>query len=273
MLSSSTDAMHSSRGWSSPHLPGVEVSLHAHVGPLPPFRLIPMVQLKLLVAGEAEVRSGSDVWKEKAGGCMIGAPDCNFRVVRRVSESATTLRVYLDPLVFDAWMQRREGPRSSDFKVRHLDDARLAEAMRDLERQLVTEAPGPALRASFDRLMERALDFLASTADSGSVARPEIRKAVKILHERFADPVSLDDLAFSAGLSKFHLIRLFNEEVGVAPHAFQLQLRVSHSRQLLASGLAVADVAVACGFADQAHFSRCFKSVVGYTPGSFRRMT
>ena len=272
MLSSSTDPMHSALGWSSPHLPGVEVSLHRHAGPLPPFRLIPMVQFKLLVDGEAEVRSGNDAWLEKSEGCMIGAPDCNFRVVRRVSESASTLRAYLEPRVFDEWMQRHQGPRSTDFKVRHLGDSNLGDALRSLEREMRTAAGAPALRASFDRLMERALGFLAATFDSGSVVRPEIRKAVEILQERFAHPVSLDELAGCVGMSKFHLIRLFHDEVGVAPHAFQLQLRVSHARRLLASGLAVADIAAACGFADQAHFSRCFKSLVGYTPGSFRRL-
>ncbi len=272
MLSSSTDAMHSSCGWSSPHLPGVEISRHAHAGPLPPFRMIPMVQLKLLLVGEAEVRSGSDGWHEKAGGCMIGAPECSFRVVKRLSETASTLRVYLDPTLFDEWMRRHQGPRSTDFRVRHLADPRLGDALLDLQRQMAAAAGAKDLRASFEALMERALDFLGSTVDSGSVIRPEIRKAVEILQERFAEPVALDELAASVGLSKFHFIRLFSEEVGVAPHGFQLQLRVSHSRQLLASGLPVAEVAAACGFADQAHFSRCFKSVVGYTPGGFRRL-
>jgi AraC-like DNA-binding protein len=272
VLSSSADAMHSESGWSSPHLPGVEVSLHSHFGPLPPFRLIPMVQLKVLVAGEAELRWGSDVWRETTGGCMAIAPECSFRVVQRLTDKASTLRVCVAPHVFDEWMRRHGGPRSSDFHVRHLPDPALAEALRDLERTMRAGAGAAALRASFEGVMRRAWHFLGATCETGNGSRPEVRKVVQILQDRFADSISLDQLTASVGLSKFHLIRLFRDEVGVAPHAFQLQLRVSRARELLASGLSVADVADACGFADQAHFSRCFKSTVGYTPGAFRRL-
>jgi AraC-like DNA-binding protein len=69
------------------------------------------------------------------------------------------------------------------------------------------------------------------------------------------------------------LVRLFREAVGVPPHAFQLQLRVSRAQQRLASGDSAADVAMACGFADQSHFSHCFKRIVGFTPGAFKRLT
>jgi AraC-like DNA-binding protein len=272
LLSSSTDAMHSAAGWTSPHLPGVEVSLRAHAGPLPRFRLIPMVQVGVLVTGEALVRWGNDIWHEKPGHCMVAAPECNFRIVRRLTETASTLRVYVAPRLFDERMRRRHGPPSTGFRLRHLADPVLAEAVRDLQGGMSRAARASVLHASFDRLMERVQRLLAATSGKGNETRPEIRKALEMLQKRFADPVPLDQLTEHVGLSKFHLIRVFRDEIGVAPHAFQLQLRISRARQFLASGRSLAEVAAACGFADQAHFSRCFKTAVGYTPGAFRRL-
>lgn len=231
-----------------------------------------MVQIKVLVTGQADLRWGGENWREEPGGCMAIAPECAFKVVRRLSEKATTLRACVAPQLFDEWMRRRGGPRSTDFHVRHLPDPALGDALWDLEQRLREVAGPTALRASFDRLMRQTRHFLAITRETRVGRRPEIRKAVQILQEHFADSVPLDLLTESVGLSKFHLIRLFRDEVGVAPHAYQLQLRISHARELLASGISVADVAAACGFADQAHFSRCFKSNVGYTPGAFRRL-
>jgi transcriptional regulator GlxA family with amidase domain len=272
LLSSSTDLMHDASWWTSPLLPGVEVSLRTHAGPLPRFRLIPMVQVGLVVAGEALVRWGTEVWHEKPGHSMVAAPDCNFRIVRRLTETASTLRAYIAPRVFDEWMRARRGPRSTEFRLRHIADPALGEALLDLQHKLKEAAEGSVLDASFDHLMRRLLHSLATTSETGKERRPEISKALEILRERFAEPVSLDQLTEQVGLSKFHLIRIFRDAVGVAPHAFQLHLRVSRARQLLASGIPVADVAAACGFADQAHFSRCFKGAVGLTPGVFQRM-
>ena len=271
MLSRSAVAMHSASWWSSPGLPGVEVSLHAHAGPLPPLRLFPMVQLKIMVDGEVDLQWGSSVWRQKPGDCTIVAPHCNFRVVRRIRETASTLQAFVAPHLFDAWMKRHGGPSSNDFRVRHSPDPSLGEALRGLEENLRNAAEASSLRAGFDRLMRSALGFLAANDEKGR-RRPEICRVVEVLRDRFAESISLDQLTETAGLSKFHLIRLFRDEVGLAPHAFQLQLRISRARELLASGTSVVEVAAACGFADQAHFSRCFKRAVGYTPGAFQRL-
>lgn len=64
-------------------------------------------------------------------------------------------------------------------------------------------------------------------------------------------------------------MRRFRADVGVPPHAFQIDLRVKQARRLLAAGDPPAEVAAACGFADQAHLTRTFKRFVGVTPARF----
>lgn len=271
MLSRSAVATQSASWWASPNLPGVEISRHAYVETVPPIRLFPMVQLKLMLDGEADLQWGSSVWRQQPGDCTAVAPHCAFRVVRRIHATASTLQAFIAPGLFDEWTGRHGGPRSNDFRVRHGADPSLGDALRTLEQALQESAAPSTLLAGFDRLMKSAVAFLDSNNEKGR-RRPEICRVVELLRQRFAGPLSLDELAETAGLSKFHFIRLFHEEVGLAPHAFQLQLRVSRARELLDSGTSVVEVAAACGFADQAHFSRCFKRAVGYTPGVFQRL-
>jgi transcriptional regulator GlxA family with amidase domain len=63
---------------------------------------------------------------------------------------------------------------------------------------------------------------------------------------------------------------VFKREVGVPPHAYQVQMRVRRARRLMLTGMAPADVAISVGFYDQAHLNRHFKRIVGMTPGDYR---
>jgi AraC-like DNA-binding protein len=82
---------------------------------------------------------------------------------------------------------------------------------------------------------------------------------------------TLSALAAEAGLSRYQFLRAFTRLTGLPPHAYLLQRRVQHARRLVCSGLALADAAVASGFADQSHMTRCFVRCFGLTPGAFAR--
>lgn len=84
--------------------------------------------------------------------------------------------------------------------------------------------------------------------------------------------VAIDVLAGEAGCSRSHLERLFQTHVGLSPKTAARVLRLRRAVQLLARpSVALADVAAACGYYDQAHLGTEFKRMVGGTPGSFRR--
>ena len=97
-----------------------------------------------------------------------------------------------------------------------------------------------------------------------------VRRVREYLVEAHAGNVSLEDLAKVANLSPYHLHRVFTREVGMPPHAFQTQVRISRSRVLLNEGKPLHAVAAETGFADQSHFTREFKRYVGLTPGAYR---
>ena len=70
-------------------------------------------------------------------------------------------------------------------------------------------------------------------------------------------------------MSVFHFAKRFRETVGVSPHAYVLHRRVRRAGQMLRRDRSsLAEIAAACGFASQAHFTTAFRRDVGITPGS-----
>jgi len=99
--------------------------------------------------------------------------------------------------------------------------------------------------------------------------RRAVRLSREYLEEHAEENVALEALARFAGLSAFHLCRIFRETVGMTPHAYQTQVRVRRAKSLLRAGLPITLVAAEAGFYDQAHLTRHFKRIVGLTPGRY----
>jgi len=91
------------------------------------------------------------------------------------------------------------------------------------------------------------------------------------LSSEYAAQATLADLAEAAGCSRFAAYRAFRGRFGLSPSEYQRQLRLRAARRALAGGTAVADVAAATGFADQAHLTRWFRRCYGITPAAFVR--
>ena len=102
-------------------------------------------------------------------------------------------------------------------------------------------------------------------------AHPAIRRAREFLQECPGADVSLAQLAAVVGISPFHFAKVFARCVGVPPHAFQLQVRLTKATDLLAAGKPQVEVALETGFCDQSHFGVVFRKVVGMTPLAYRR--
>jgi AraC-like DNA-binding protein len=98
-----------------------------------------------------------------------------------------------------------------------------------------------------------------------------VRRARDLLHDRFADNVSLDDLAVASGVGRFQLARQFHAAFGLPPHAYQMHVRVSRAMTLIRRGLPLVQVALETGFHDQSHLTRHFTRTVGISPGRYRQ--
>ena len=120
----------------------------------------------------------------------------------------------------------------------------------------------------FTKLCERHSREGITSIPMGDERAP-VARVCEYLQDCSNENVSLDKLAAIAGLSPFHLSRVFTKETGVPPHAYQLQIRLKIATDLLALGRPLAQVASETGFCDQSHFQRAFKKKFGITPGQY----
>ncbi len=117
--------------------------------------------------------------------------------------------------------------------------------------------------------LDRHLLALAGRAEVRPI-REELRWAWRRLHAT-AGRVAVAELAREVGWSRRHLAATFAREFGVGPKQAARVLRFERSRSLLLDGHRAADVAAACGFADQAHLSREWQRLAGYSPRQWMR--
>lgn len=122
------------------------------------------------------------------------------------------------------------------------------------------------------RLIQRHAGGSTSPRRVGKERRA-VRLAREYLQDNRASNVSLKEIAALVHLSPYHFARVFKEEVGLPPHAYQSQARVQRAKDLLLRGWPASRAAQEVGFYDQSHFARHFKRLVGVSPGSYARRT
>ena len=105
----------------------------------------------------------------------------------------------------------------------------------------------------------------------GGLALWQQRRVKEFVDANLDGNMSIMVLARACGLSTKHFSRAFRQSIGFSPHQWLLQRRIDKAKQLLRGALPLADLAVACGFADQSHFTRVFTRAVGLSPGQWRR--
>lgn len=124
-------------------------------------------------------------------------------------------------------------------------------------------------RFELEVAVTEAIAALRSLGNAPLEQTRPVRRALELLQARWAEPVTLDELAEHAAFDKFHLCRAFRTQVGMPPHAYLTRLRVMRAKELLAAGTRPSDVAARVGFYDQSQLGRHFRRIVGTTPGRF----
>jgi transcriptional regulator GlxA family with amidase domain len=124
----------------------------------------------------------------------------------------------------------------------------------------------------------RQLPFAVATAlhgldvRLGGLAPWRIRRLQAFVEEHLSQAIHIADLSGAVGLSVPHFSRAFGLSFGGPPHLYVIQRRLERARHLmLTSDMALSELAVACGFNDQAHFCRLFRRYTGRTPATWRR--
>ena len=107
----------------------------------------------------------------------------------------------------------------------------------------------------------------------GGLSPWQLRRAYELIETTLRGNPSISQLAIECEVSESHFARAFRESTGLAPHQWLLKRRVARARELLCRAeLTLAEIASACGFFDQSHFTRVFTRHEGQSPGVWRNL-
>lgn len=119
-----------------------------------------------------------------------------------------------------------------------------------------------ALDLALDNLLERRERTAASLV---------LNKVRERIDADCCETLRLRDLCDLVETSATRLLRSFEAAYGLTPHRYQQSRRIAKAKRMIVAGVALAEVATACGYSDQTHLNRWFVRIHGTTPGRFRR--
>jgi AraC-like DNA-binding protein len=218
------------------------------------------------IQGRREASGPGDLYLINPGETHDGAPNGGGYRYRMIYPDISLFREILEDVT------GRTFRGTPAFGRQILGDPKLAAAFHAAH--AVLEAGAGALEASqamfvvLDAMFRRHGSSIIVPVDTSE--RSAVFRARDYMRDQYATDIGLQELAGAAGLSRAHLIRAFRREFHITPHAFLTDIRIRAARRRLQAGEQPADVALECGFADQAHFTRHFKARTGLTPGQYR---
>ena len=181
----------------------------------------------------------------------------------RIAEDAENSRVC--GLKFEA------GANPPDQVIRHLGEAILP----------AMAAPECASALFVDHILQAVCLYMATTYGGlqlrqamrrGGLATWQENRAKELMSAELGCDLPMAMLAKECGLSATHFARAFRASTGKSPHSWQMERRLDRSMSLLRRARpSLAEVALACGFADQSHFTRVFSNYMGVSPGRWRK--
>jgi AraC-like DNA-binding protein len=163
------------------------------------------------------------------------------------------------------------GARRSREWVRHVLTL-LDEAVQQLQ---------PSEEVAQGTILE-ATSLLRKQIDSERVQEPpdgagrllawQARKVRDYIDRHITGPVLVADLCALIDRSEAHFSRSFKRTFGESPHAFVIRRRLElAARYMLQTDASLSDIALGCGFTDQAHLCKHFRQSTGQTPAAWRR--
>jgi len=230
------------------------------------------------------------------GVTLAGAQEFRYRGAECVSATGQVMVLHPD----EAHDGHAASPEGFSYRMLYVDPALVRAALdpafekagalpfvadvvaEDRALVAVLEEAFAGFPGSFDPLAAEAV--VAGLADAlarrGGLRRRKsahphraIHKVRALLDAEFAKPIASDDLERVADLDRFTLARAFRAAFGTAPHRYLVARRVAAARRMIGDGALLAEIAAACGFADQSHLNRHFKAHTGITPGRYARLT
>ena len=151
--------------------------------------------------------------------------------------------------------------------------AELSAALNETLRDERTSATARLQRAqAMLHSVDRTSPQPSENSVRGGLAPWQVRRVLAHIEANLGTPIRNKDLATVARLSEYHFNVAFRSSVGEAPHGFIIRRRMERAQGLmLSTEKCLSEIALECGLADQAHFTRLFRKIVGESPAAWRR--
>jgi len=106
----------------------------------------------------------------------------------------------------------------------------------------------------------------------GGLASWQVRLVTRYIDDHLSERLAIHDLARSVALSTSHFGRAFRQTFGRTPMKHVRAVRLDRAKRLMRqTDLSLSEIALECGFSDQAHFTRRFRAATAAAPRSWRR--
>lgn len=221
---------------------------------------------------------GNFTSKSKKGGFFLAAPNfANTTII----DQAHQLRAVSFPLAY--WQTLLDGGMDGQFEfdrpeihngtfsspIVHAAMLRLwsLSEEEDVPSRLLAQAAGSEILAELCRLSGQPF-----TPATGGLAPWAERRCLELIHARYREDISLEELAAEARLSLFHFARMFKQSIGVPPRVYMTRLRMEKACELLKyTDLPITEIAFEVGYSSNQVLARIFSKYHNMTPTDYRR--
>lgn len=138
---------------------------------------------------------------------------------------------------------------------------------------LVEKIHGSDMRRAVNGILLGVTNGSVNSATSNGVRflPSKLETIIELMENNLEEPLDISDLSSFTSLSRRQVERLFSRYLDTSPSRYYLELRLDKGRQLLLkTKYSIGEIAIACGFSSQTHFSHSFKAVFGASPTSIR---
>jgi AraC family transcriptional regulator len=174
--------------------------------------------------------------------------------------------------VTDSWLARWPGVWAGHDWDGEFQGGAVAGLALRLHGEFLREDTASALAIEGLTLEILAESLRRSTPVVGAAPPRWLTRVRETLHDGFAEPHALGELAAVAGVHPVYVATAFRRHFGCSVGEYLRRRRIDFACQQLATArAALAEIAFSAGFADQSHFTRVFKRLTGFTPAAYRQ--
>lgn len=241
------------------------------------------IELIRVLSGSLNVRLNQEAYRVEAGETIFVNPETLHQAYPEdcIYECLVFHPDFI-PALDDDSKSFMEGIKNLEYIVQsHQTDPSepLAVDIHNLFDIMETDTPGSKLRVIgalyqlFGDVLDRKLYQVAETLPPAADKKlPKLKTVLSFIRGNYHSPITLEDIARAAGMSRKYVCSFFKEMTTKTPMEYLKLYRIERAaRKLINTDMSVTEVALSCGFNDFSYFIKTFKQIKGTTPAKYRK--